>query len=188
MMREIHMKTRSWLVVGSLAVAVIAAGLSFGRHVLAQPYGGAGFGPGMMWGEGYGPGWGGGPGFYGEGYGPMWGRHGGWGGGPGFDAYSQLPADKRTQLRDLTVEHERKIVGLRAAMQELRLAQFQAMQKFPLDRDAAAKAWQGMDGLRKQMLDARLDYLAKAQQIVGKDLWAKIHEEWSPGWGGRRAP
>jgi hypothetical protein len=41
-----------------------------------------------------------------------------------------------------------------------------------------------MNGLRKQMLEARLDSMTKAQQIMGKDLWTKLHEAAGPPFGG----
>jgi Spy/CpxP family protein refolding chaperone len=176
------MKRRTLIIAVTATAIVLVAGLFVGRWASAQRYGG--YGPGMMWSDGFdGPSWGG--------------RHGGWGGGPGmmwggpvgpdgFGPYGQLPADKRAQLRDLSVDTQRKMVSQQAAMEELMLTYFAAVRKFPVDREAATKAWQGMDSIRKQMFDLRLESMSKAQQILGKDLWEKAQDEWGPGRGGPR--
>lgn len=181
------MKGRTvWITVSLTAIALVAALLA-SQHVWAQRYGGygPGHGPGMMWGGGPGgPGWGGGQGGWGGGPGMMWGGSGPWGDGDDFGTYSQVPQDKRAQLRDVAVDTQRKMVSQQAAMQELMLTYFQAVNKFPVDRDAATKAWQGMDSIRKQMFELRLDSMAKAQQILGKELWEKGQEGWGPGRGG----
>jgi len=182
------MKWRTLIVAASGAALVLGAVFFVGHWAVAQRYGG--YGPGMMWGGG--PGWGG-PGEWGGGPGMRWGGPGPWGGWDDFGAYSQIPADKRAQLRDLAVDTQKKMVGQEAAMEDLMLAYRDAIQKFPLDRDAAAKAWQGMDAIRKQMFELRLDAMSKAQQILGKDLWEKMQEGWGPGgqggWGpGWRGP
>jgi Spy/CpxP family protein refolding chaperone len=140
-----------------------------------------------MWGDGFdGPGWGGRHGGWGGGPGMMWGGPGGWGGSDGFGPYSQLPTDKRAQLRDLSVDTQRKVVSQQAAMEELMLTYSAAVRKFPMDREAATKAWQGMDSIRKQVFDLRLESMSKAQQILGKDLWEKAQDGWGPGRGGPR--
>jgi Spy/CpxP family protein refolding chaperone len=142
---------------------------------------GYGRGPGMM---GGGPGWGGmmgGPGWggmMGGGPGMMWG--GGW---MDLEQYSQIPADKRAKLRDLSVDTQRKMVGQMAAMHELMLAHWNALNKFPVDKAEATKTWEGLNLLRKQMFEARLDATAKAQEILGKELWEKFGGE-----GSRRGP
>lgn len=182
------MKLRTLAVVGLLSMATLAVAIGAGRYVMAQRYGG--YGPGMMWGDDYGPGWRGrhggwGPGMMGGGPGMMWGAPGDW---DDLDEYSDLPADKRAQLRDLSVETERKAISQHAAMRDQMIVYIQALQKFPIDRDAAAKAWQGMEAVRKQMFELRLDETAKAQQILGKDLWEKAQEGWGPGGRGPRGP
>lgn len=131
-------------------------------------------GPGMMWGGG--PGWGGESG-WGMGPGMMWGGPG-WG---DWDAYAKLPADKRAKLRDLAVETQRKMIGQMAGMHELMLTLRDAMNRFPVDKAAAGKAWEGMNALIKQMFEARLEAAAKAQDILGKDLWESLGS-----WGGGR--
>jgi hypothetical protein len=154
-------------------------------------------GPGWGPGRGYGPG-GRGPGMMGGG--PGWGAGGDWGPGmmgpggmgPGMmgggwwdsEAFAQLPADKRAKLRDLAVETERKMLGQRAALHELMLTLRQSSNQFPLDKGAALKAWEGANLLHKQMFEARLDATAKAQEILGKDAWEKMHEGWGPERGG----
>jgi len=183
------MKWRTLIVAASAAAIVLGAVFFVGHWAIAQRYGG--YGPGMMWGDGFaGPGCGGGHMGWGGGPGMMWGGPGGWGDEDDFGAYAQLPQDKRAQLRDLAVDTQKKMVGQEAAMEDLMLAYRDAIQKFPLDRDAAAKAWQGMDAIRKQMFELRLDAMSKAQQILGKDLWEKMQEGWGQGgWGpGRRGP
>jgi hypothetical protein len=160
---------------------LLLAGLLWSGAAFADPEdgyrGGPGWGrgPGMM---GGGPGWGMGPGMMGGG--PGWG--GMMGGGPGMmwgegwdlDEYAQIPADKRAKLRDLSVETQRKLVGQMAAMHELMLTQWRALSQFPVDRAQATKAWEGLNLLHKQMFEAQLDATAKAQEILGKDLWEKL--------------
>ncbi len=177
------MKRRTVLITVSLTAIALVAALLASQHVWAQRYGGygPGGGPGMMWGGGPGGpggGWGGGPGM-------MWGG-GPWGDGSDFGAYSQVPQEKRAQLRDLAVDTQRKMVSQEAAMEELMLTYFQAVKKFPVDRDAATKAWQGMESIRKQMFELRLESMAKAQQILGKELWDKVQDGWGPVRGGPR--
>ncbi|HUJ74119.1 MAG TPA: hypothetical protein VL359_04635, partial [bacterium] len=136
------MKWRT-LIVAIAAAAVVLGVLAFANHrAVAQRYGGYGpgwgRGPGMMWDGDY-DGWGGGPGFmWGGGPGFMWGGPGRWGDWDDLGAYSQVPQDKRAQLRDLAVDIQRKMVSLTAPMQELMLAYSSAVQKFPVDRDAAS--------------------------------------------------
>ncbi|MBI4082407.1 MAG: periplasmic heavy metal sensor [Candidatus Lambdaproteobacteria bacterium] len=133
-----------------------------------------GWGPGMMgvWGGG---GWG---------Y-PGWGAGAGpWGGWGSAGVYGQIPQDKRNQLRDLGVETQRKWIGQQAAFEEQAAAYQAALDKFPLDRAAATKAWEAMNGLRKQMAEVRLDAMAKAQQMLGKELWEKLRAGWGPYPGG----
>lgn len=141
--------------------------------------GGPGRGPGM-WGRGWGmgPGWsddgGWGPGMM-DGWGP--GMMGGWGmGGFGWDwdDYAQIPQDKRAKLRELAVETQKKMFAQMAAMHELMLASRQALFQFPLDKAAATKAREGLNSIRKQMFDIRLDAMAKAQDILGKELWTQL--------------
>lgn len=187
------MMRRILIVATSLAAVALVAGFLFSRHVMAQRYGG-GYGPGMMWGD-EGPGWRGGPGWGGMmGGGPGWGGMGGgpgmmWGGGwSDLDEYSQIPADKRAKLRELEVATQQKMVGQMAAMHELMLTYWNALNKFPVDKAQATKAWEGLNELRKQMFEAQLDATAKAQEILGKELWEKIGGEGSRRGGppGRR--
>jgi hypothetical protein len=105
-----------------------------------------GGGPGMMWGEGW----------------------------MDLDQYAKIPADKRAKLRELVVETQRKLVGQMAAMHELMLAQWRGLSQFPVNTADAPKAWEGLDLLQKQMFEARLDAVAKAQEILGKELWEKL--------------
>ena len=183
---EKSMKGRTVLITASLTVFALVAGLWASQHVWAQRYGG--YGPGTKWGDGFdGPDWGGRHRGWGGSPGMMGGGPGEWGPGVDFGAYSQLPAEKRAQLRDVAVDTQRKMVSQQAAMQELTLTYYQAVNKFPVDRDAATKAWQGMDSIRKQMFELRLDSMAKAQQILGKELWDKVQDGgWGPGRGGPR--
>jgi len=179
------MKRRTLIVALSATALVLVASLFAGHWTLAQRYGG--YGPGMMWGDGFdGPGWGARHGGWGGGPGMMGGGPGGWSGADDFGAYSQLPADKRAQLRDVSVDTQRKMLGQQAAVEELMLTYSAAIRKFPVDREAASKAWQGMDSIRKQMFDLRLESMSKAQQILGKDLWEKVHEDGPTGRGGPR--
>jgi Spy/CpxP family protein refolding chaperone len=181
------MKRRTLIVALSATAIVLVAGLFAGHWASAQMYGG--HGPGMMSGDGFdGPGWGVRHGDWGGGPGMMRGGPGGGGGSDEFGAHSQLPTDKRAQLRDLSVDTQRKMVGQQAAMEELMLTYSAAVRKFPVDREAATKAWQGMDSIRKQMFDLRLESMSKAQQILGKDLWEKAQDGWGPGRGAPRGP
>jgi hypothetical protein len=63
------------------------------------------------------------------------------------------------------------MIGLMSGMQELGLTMRTALEQFPVDKAAASKAWDGMNAMRKQMFDVEMDATAKAQEIVGKDLW-----------------
>lgn len=180
-----NMKRNAWIVAIAVAAIFLVAGLFAGNWALAQRYGG--YGPGMMWGDDFdGPGWGGRHRGWGGGPGMMWGGPGGWGDWDESDAYSQIPQDKRAQLRDVAVDTQRKMVSQAAAMQELMLTYSTAISAFPLDREAATKAWQGMESIRKQMFDLRLESMSKAQQILGKDLWEKTQGERGPRFRGLR--
>jgi hypothetical protein len=179
------MKRRTLIVVLSATAIVLVSGLFVGHWASAQRYGG--YGPGMMWGNGFdGPGWGGRHGGWGGGPGTMWGGPDEWGRSDDFGAYRRLPAEKRTQLRELSVDTQRKMVGQQGALEELMLTYSAAIRKFPVDREAATKAWQGMDSIRKQMFDLRLESMSTAQQILGKDLWEKTQDGWGPGRGAPR--
>jgi hypothetical protein len=153
----------------------------------AQPpegYGPPSWAPAPSWAR-PGAGWGGGP--WGGGY-PGWGAGfggaGPWGGWFGYAPFSQVPQDKIDQLRNLAVQTQRTLVGQEAALEEAAEAYWKALDTYPVDRAAATKAWETMEGVRKQMLDTRLDSMTKAQQILGKELWRKLHEGWGPYRGG----
>lgn len=176
-----------------LIVALLVLCLAPAGSLLAQPpagYGPPSWAPVSGWaGPGAGWGWGGGPwgGAY-PGWGPAFGAGGPWGGWFGYGPASQIPQDKLDQLRDLAVKTQRALVGQEAALEEAASAYWKAIETFPLDRTAASKAWEALDGVRKQMLETRLDAIAKAQQILGKDLWEKLHEGWGPYRGGPFGP
>ena len=173
------------------------------------PYGmGYGMGPGM--GPGYGMGYGMGPGMgpgYGMGYGmgggrgmdpddmPMGGWGGGWGAGRGhmWGVLSQLPADKREQLRAFHFSMRRQMIAKRAEMQQARLDLAQALEKFPLDRQAAQQAFQKLGKVRGEIFELRLTAMQQMQQIVGKELWEQMHSgagfgPGGPGMGPGRGP
>ncbi len=180
------MKRRTLIIALSAAAIVLTAGLFAGHWTAAQRFGGY---PGMMWGDDFdGPGWGGHHRGWGGGPGMMGGGPGGWGGPDFFGAYSQVPQDKRDQLRDLMVDTQRKMVSQRAAMEDLMVNYAQGLRAFPVDRAAAAKSWQAMEAVRKQMFDLRLDNMSKAQQILGKDLWEKMQDGAGPGQRGPGGP
>ena len=86
------------------------------------------------------------------------------------------------------METQRKLISLEATVEDQVVAYQEALAKFPLDRAAATKAWEAMNGLRKQMFEARLDSMSKAQQIMGKELWEKMGQGGGfypggpPGW------
>lgn len=142
----------------------------------------AGPGAGRGWG---GPPWGGGPP---GGWFPGWAaRHRGavpWGGWPGYGPFSQIPQDKRDQLRELTVQTQQTLISRQAAFDAARAAYWKVVETCPLDKTAATKAWETLDGLRRQMFETRLNAMVKAQHILGKDLWEKLHEGWGPYPGG----
>jgi hypothetical protein len=59
-------------------------------------------------------------------------------------------------------------------MHELLLTYGNALAKFPVDKAEATKSWEGLNLLRKQMFEARLDATVKAQEILGKELWDSL--------------
>ena len=190
---------RAYGMPAALLVLATAATLLVAVPAFAQddtprgypPYGmgygmgpmGPGMGPGM--GYGMGPGMG-----YGRGMDPddmpmgRWG--GGWGGGHMWALMSQLPADKREQLRSFHFSMQRQMIAKRAEMQQARLDLMQALQKFPLDREAAQQAFQKLSKARGEMFELRLTAMQQMQQIVGKELWDQMHS--GPGYGPGMGP
>ena len=100
----------------------------------------------------------------------------GWGAGYGFGFYGQIPQDKQARLRELGVETQRKVIGLQADYEGQVAAYLRAVDTYPLDAAAATKAWDAMQGLSRQMFQLRLEAMAKAQQIMGKELWDQLRE------------
>ena len=66
-----------------------------------------------------------------------------------------------------------KRLEMRKAKRKLR----EAMQTFPLDRKAAESHWQAVNNARRDMFRMRLGMMAQMQQIIGKELWDKMHSE-----------
>ncbi|HKI96938.1 MAG TPA: periplasmic heavy metal sensor [bacterium] len=184
--------------IGLLAVALaLAVGLSTLAHAQDDssrnypPGPGYGMGPGMGYGGGYGMG----PGL---GYGGGWGHMGsgmmggGWGmmgGGMGYGrmgwVLSQLPADKREQLRSFHFSMRRQMIAKVAEMQQARLDLQQAMQSYPLDRSAVEKAFDKVTKARREMFELRLTAMIQMQQIIGKELWEEMRSGgYGPGPGG----
>lgn len=133
---------------------------------------------------GPGPGWGMRPAYgWGMGRRYAWGGHhrhgrsGAWGWGwrhrMGW-VLSQLPADKRAQLRDFSFSMRRQMIGKRAKLEEARLDLIQAMSKDPVDKLAAQHAYEHMAKVRGEMFQLRLTAMLQVQQIIGKTLWDEM--------------
>lgn len=180
------MKRGTRWAIGLLAAGtLLVGGLSFGEDSQRGP--GWRRGPGMMWGAdgyGYGPGMMNGRGGYGPGMmgGGMMGL--GWGG-----AFSQLPAEKREQLRKLQVSTSQAMVALMVDMHVQQGALGEAMSKYPVDTAGAKKAQEALNKLRDQMFTARQSAVVQAQQIVGKEAWENAQSgSWGPGMMGFGGP
>jgi hypothetical protein len=94
----------------------------------------------------------------------------------------RIPQDKRSQLRDLTLAMAQGMVTKAAELQNHRLALMKAAHAFPIDQAAVKTAREGMQRAMGDMLALRMDTMAKIQQILGKDMWERLH----PGWYGPR--
>ena len=159
-----------------LSVLLIAGA---GLALLAYAHSGSGRGPA---GEGYGRahGMGGGGHHMGrEAHGKWRGRHGmgrGMGMGP-MHFLEELPEAKRDKLEQLKLTTGQAMMAKRFEMRKARRNLREAMQKFPLDRKAAESGWQAVNNLRREMFRMRLGMMAQMQQIVGRELWDKMHSE-----------
>lgn len=132
---------------------------------------GAGMGPGMM-DSGMGPG--------------MMGRHGGMMGtgmmrhgmmGAGMmRMMAELPEEKARQLHDAHFSMMRPMAVKMGEMQKAMSAMKQALHAFPIDREAAMAQWRTASQLRGEIFQSHLGMMAEAQQIVGQENWAKMHQ------------
>jgi hypothetical protein len=140
-------------------------GYSMGPGMMGQG-GGYGMGPGMM---GQGGGYGMGPGMMGHG--------GGFGMGP-FQMHpelAQLPPEKQEQLRKLHLGMMQAMIPKRADLQVKSLLLAETMHTFPLDQKTARDQRAAIDQARKEMFELRLSMMAQVQQIVGQELWERMH-------------
>jgi len=131
------------------------------------PGGGYGMGPGMM-GGGMGPGM--------MGLGPL-GMH---------PELTQLPPEKQEQLRKLHLSLMEAMIPKRAELQVKRLALADTMRTFPLDQQAARAQRAAVEKARQELFDLRLNAMTQVQQIVGRELWDRMHTGAPCGMGGFR--
>jgi Spy/CpxP family protein refolding chaperone len=90
----------------------------------------------------------------------------------------QIPPEKRDQIREL---HLSMMVGTTTKMAEMlnqRTAMMRAMHAFPIDTAAVKAAREGMQRAMNDMMNLRVETMAKVQQILGKELWEQVHPEW----------
>jgi hypothetical protein len=91
---------------------------------------------------------------------------------------ARIPQEKRDQIREL---HLTSMQAMAVKMGELHgqhIAFMRAAHAVPLNREAATKAWQQMQKLMADMVTARLDTMAKVQEILGTEVWRQLHPEW----------
>lgn len=154
-----------------LSVLLIAGA---GLALLAHAHPGSGHSPA---GEGYGRAHGMGHSM-GRGMGHSMGRRMGRGMGMGMMHFlEELPEAKRDKLEQLKLTTGQAMMAKRFEMRKARRKLREAMQKFPLNSKAAESHWQALNNVRREMFRVRLGMMAQMQQIVGKELWDKMHSE-----------
>jgi hypothetical protein len=170
--------TRTLTTALLLLGAVLIAAPAFADGDDARGYG---MGPGRMgYGGGMGPGMMGGG--YGMGPGMMGGGMMGGGMGMGMNPFSmhpelaQLPPEKQEQLRKLHFSMMQTMILKRADLQVKSLALSEVMRSFPVDQKAARAQWAELNKARQEMFELRLSMMAQVQQIVGKELWERMHD------------
>jgi hypothetical protein len=92
-------------------------------------------------------------------------------GGWDSDRYDRLTPEKRRMLCEVAVSTQRTMLAQIMEMDKLLLARHKATTQFPIDKNVARQAWDNVEELRKQMFETRMDAIAKAQAILGEDLW-----------------
>ena len=147
--------------------------------LLAYAHSGSGHGP---TGEGYGRAHGMGSGEHHmgrEAHGKWRGKHGmGRGMGMGMMPFlEELPEAKRDKLEQLKLTTGQAMMAKRLEIRKARRKLREAMQKFPLDRKATESHWQAVNNVRREMFRMRLGMMAQMQQIVGREMWDKMHSE-----------
>ena len=101
------------------------------------------------------------------------------GASPGMLALdARVPPEKRDQIRELHLSLMQSMTTKMAELQNQRLAMTKAVHAFPMDQAAAKNAREAMQRIMSDMMSARLDTIAKVQQILGKELWEQVHPEW----------
>ncbi len=115
----------------------------------------------------------------------------GFGPGRGFamgTALSQLPPEKREQVRSLFMDLRRQMITKRAEVEILQLELAETMHRFPLDQRAALAKAERVRKARGEMFAVHLATMARVQQIVGKELWQRMHGRMGMGPGRGFAP
>jgi hypothetical protein len=104
------------------------------------------------------------------------------GGGMGMNPFSmhpelaQLPPEKQEQLRKLHFSTMQTMILKRADLQVKSLALSEVMRSFPVDQKAARAQWAELNKARQESFELRLSMMAQVQQIVGKELWERMHD------------
>jgi hypothetical protein len=141
-------------------------------------------GPGMMGGGGAGMGMmcremmGGGPGMMGGGMmgGGMMGQDMMSGGMMLID--SRVPPEKREPLHAAHVGAQQALLAKRGVLQAAQLGLSEALQRYPLDRQAVQAQWRSVQAASEEMLKVRMDLIAEEHQILGEALWKELHPRW----------
>lgn len=137
----------------------------YGPGMMGRYYGagmmGGGYGPGMMNGYGYGPGM-------------MGGWHRGWG-----MSIPDLSDDQRKKIEDIQKDYRQRQWALMQSMHELQFQQGGITRDGKFDEQAARKAFDARESLRKQMFENRIQMQKRVEEV----LTPKQREQMQRNWG-----
>ncbi len=95
----------------------------------------------------------------------------------------QLDAATLQKLDALYLEHGKKILDRKAALEKNRMDVFSCMEKEPVDVDLARKEYQEVLQDRAAYYLARFDYVLAVRQVIGKERYMRLFAYFSKKWG-----
>jgi Spy/CpxP family protein refolding chaperone len=90
----------------------------------------------------------------------------------------ELPEAQRSQVEQLHLAMRQTMLAKRLERRTAKRKMREAMDAFPLRREAAEKLFQSLVDIRRGMFQLHLDTMTQVQQMLGRELWEKMHSRY----------
>lgn len=98
-------------------------------------------------------------------------------------AMLQLDAATIEKLDAIYLEHGKKLLDLKAALEKNRMDVFSCMEKEPVDVERTRKEYLEVLQDRNAYYLARFDYVLAVRQTIGKERYIRLFEYFDTKWG-----